>query len=153
MVTLEYIMPQRRIINVDAFTNEKLSDSFLVLVKAKRKNGFKNGWIAMDQNKALMRFALSDLKNNDRKVWAILLANVDYENHIHKTQMEMADELGMTRQAFWRSVDALVAEGIILKTQRQGRNQSLKLNPEYGWKGSTANHIVALDSFRKKEPA
>jgi hypothetical protein len=26
---------------------------------------------------------------------------------------------------------------------------SLKLNPEYGWKGSAKNHVVALDQLRK----
>ena len=42
---------------------------------------------------------------------------------------------------------------MIEKGPKIGRMVSLRLNPEYGWKGSAKNHVACLDQERKKRMA
>jgi hypothetical protein len=59
----------------------------------------------------------------------------------------------MSQPNFARGVSVLEKEGIILRGPKVGRQGSLKLNPQYGWKGTSKNHITALDDFRKNRKA
>ena len=59
----------------------------------------------------------------------------------------------MDRSNFNRAVKRLVERGVIEKGPKIGRMVSLRLNPEYGWKGSAKNHVACLDQERKKRMA
>ena len=56
----------------------------------------------------------------------------------------------MDRSNFNRAVKRLVERGVIEKGPKIGRMVSLRLNPEYGWKGSAKNHVACLDQERKE---
>jgi hypothetical protein len=45
----------------------------------------------------------------------------------------------------------LEKEGVIIRGPKIGRMVSFKLNPEYAWKGSARNHVVALDAERDRK--
>lgn len=145
-------MQQKRVIQFDAFTGEQIEGA-VAFFSPKRKNGFTKGWLAMDQTNSLRAFALAHLSNEDRKVWAIMMSYVDYENQITKSLSAMAGELGISRANFSRSLNHLCDEGVFLRQKENGRTVKIWLNPEYGWKGSAKNHVVALSDVRKnKEP-
>lgn len=143
---------QKRLYQVDAHTGE-VQDGYVAYISPKRKNGFQKGWIAMSQENALLEIAKSGFSGETLKVLLMMLAKVEYENFIVVSQTDMATELGMDRSQFNRALKILTENNIILRGPSVGRQGSLKLNPRYGWKGTGKNHIVALDSFRKKEPA
>ena len=137
-----------------------LDDGFIAYVVPKRKNGFEGRWLAMSQDAMLWlsRVAMGDLAKSgmgvgEFQVLMCLLGYVDYENHILTPQSEMAEKLGMDRSNFNRAVKRLVERGVIEKGPKIGRMVSLRLNPEYGWKGSAKNHVACLDQERKKRMA
>lgn len=150
----------RRLGQVDKDTGEVLDDGFIAYVVPKRKNGFEGRWLAMSQDAMLWlsRVAMGDLAKSgmgvgEFQVLMCLLGHVDYENHILTPQSEMAERLGMDRSNFNRAVKRLVERGVIEKGPKIGRMVSLRLNPEYGWKGTARNHVIALDQERKKRMA
>jgi hypothetical protein len=150
-------MAQKRLTQVDADTGEVMDDGFVAYVVPKRQNGFGGRWMAMSQDGMvwLSRGVLGQLaterklSGQDLGVFLCLLGHLDYENHILTPQSEMADKVGMHRSNFSRAISRLVEIGIVEKGPKIGRMVSLKLNPEYGWKGSAKNHVVALDQIRK----
>lgn len=150
-------MAQKRLTQVDADTGEVMDDGFVAYVVPKRQNGFGGRWMAMSQDGMvwLSRGVLGKLaterklSGQDLGVFLCLLGHLDYENHILTPQSEMAEKVGMLRSNFSRSISRLVEIGIVEKGPKIGRMVSLKLNPEYGWKGSAKNHVVALDQLRK----
>ena len=141
---------QKRLYQVDAHTGE-VQDGYVAYISPKRKNGFQKGWIAMAQENALLEIAKSGFNGETLRVLLMMLAKVEYENFIVVSQTDMANELGMGRSQFNRSLKILTDNNIILRGPSVGRQGSLKLNPHYGWKGTAKNHIIALDGARKKK--
>ena len=86
-------------------------------------------------------------------MFAKLLGRIDFENLMVVNQAELAKELGMHRQHVQRSIKRLIALGVILEGPKIGISRSYRLNPEFGWKGSARNHVIALDQERKKRMA
>lgn len=144
-------MTQKRLGQVDMETGEFLEEGFVAYVAPKRRNGFqKEGWIAMTQAvSALEKLANADLGDAARRVFFMLVAHLEHENFILTPQTEIAEKLKMDRGNFSKAMKKLEVEGVILRGPKIGRMTSFKLNPEYGWKGSAKNHIVALDQLRK----
>jgi DNA-binding MarR family transcriptional regulator len=139
---------QKRVLQYDAFTGEQIEGT-MAFFSPKRKNGFKTGWLAMEQVNALRAFANANFTNEDRRVWAILMSYVNFENLVDEQPSVMAEELGITRSNFTRSLNKLCDEGVFLRRKVNGRTVKIWLNPEYGWKGSSKNHIIALSDFRR----
>jgi len=142
-------MQTKRVVQYDAFTGEQIEGT-IAFFAPKRKNGFTKGWLAMEQVNALRAFAKAKLSNEDRRVWSIMMSYVGFENEITETPSYMADELGISRSNFARSLNHLCEEGIFIREKRNGRTIKMWLNPEYGWKGSAKGHVVALADVRKK---
>ena len=123
-----------------------------------KKNGFRR-FLSMNQEGLLnlSRNELSKLSSNDQlngtdySVLFCLLAHVDYENHILVSQTEMAKRIDMARSHFNKSLHKFIKLGIIEKGPRMGRILSLRLNPNFGWKGSSKNHVIELDEKRQKK--
>lgn len=151
-------MAQKKLTQVDAETGEVMEDGFVAYVVPKRQNGFKGRWMAMSQDGMvwLSREVMGELAKDrrlsgqDLGVLLCLLGHLDYENHILTPQAEMAEKVGIQRSNFSRSIRHLVELGIVEKGPKVGRMVSLKLNPEYGWKGSSKNHVVAMEAHRKE---
>jgi DNA-binding MarR family transcriptional regulator len=96
---------------------------------------------------AFLAFAQADLKNEDRKVWAIMMCYVDDAMEIRHPFSAMAEELGIRPSNFSRALNNLCDEGIFIRRKRNGRTVQIWLNTEYGL--NTKNHVVALDDARK----
>jgi hypothetical protein len=140
-------MTNRRINQFDEETGEILG-GFVAYIAPKRTNGFDR-WLAMAQNPLVM-IAQSDLDGADMKVLLMLMAKIDFENLIVLNQAELAREINMNRQHVQRSIKRLIKMGVLLEGQKVGTSRSYRLNPNYGWKGSAKNHVVALDAERKE---
>lgn len=138
-------MSSKRFIQIDAETGE-LEQGFVAYIAPKRKNGFsKEGWVAMAQGMAMVNLAKSTRMDGESlRVFLILCSHLEYENFILTPQTEMAEKIGMSKTNFSRALKKLLEEGVIEKGPKIGRMVSLKLNPEYGWKGSAKGHQHAL---------
>jgi biotin operon repressor len=146
----EFEMPQKRMGQYDSNTGEIMADGFLAYVVPKRKNGFGKDWVAMGQE-AVMLFAKSDLGADDFRVLMALIAKLDFENLLVLSQADLGREINMQRQHIQRSIKKLIAMGAVLEGPKIGINRSYRLNPNFGWKGSAKNHVVALDEYRKAQ--
>lgn len=101
---------------------------------------------------ALLKLATNsaNMTLSDLRVFHCLLAHVDHENFVLTSQAEMAEKIGMAKSHFNRSLKRLFEEGIFEKGPKVGRMVSIKFNPEFGWKGSAKNHVIALDKERRR---
>jgi len=141
---------QREVGSVDLETGEILPH-VLVAMQQKIPNGFAEGWVAMAQSAADL---FAGIKNTDdhRVLW-MLLAQLNFENDIRIEQSAIAEKLGMQRPNVSRSIKRLQELGIIVEGPKVGRSRTYKLNPAYGWKGSSANHQKALRTAEKAKAA
>lgn len=144
-------MAEKRVSSVDMDTGEIL-DYSLVAMQHKIPNGFAGGWLAMAQG-ALKMLAASDLRGDDLRVLLQLLAMLDFENLIQLEQTGIAADLGLQRQNVNRSIKRLIATGCLLEGPKIGRSRTYRLNPSYGWKGSSKNHHKALRTAEKAKAA
>lgn len=142
-------MARRSIGQIDMATGEVLGSGFVAYIAPKRINGFGKEWMAMSQSAAMM-LAKSDLGADDFRVFLTLVAKLDFENLLVLNQAELAREIEMQRQNVQRSIKRLVAVGVLLEGPRIGVSRSYRFNPNFGWKGSAKNHVVALDEERRK---
>jgi len=137
-------MAEKYMYQVDASTGEQLN-GFIAYIAPKKQNNFKR-WVAMSQDEnMIVQLASADLGDEARRVFFALLLNLEFENHILMPQSEIAKKIGMDRSHFNRGMKKLINEGIIIRGPKIGRMVSLKLNPNYGWKGQARKHQKALD--------
>lgn len=143
-------MARKRIGQIDLSTGEVLEGVFAYVVP-RRRNGFGKRWVAMAQSAAMI-FAQrrKELGEEGFAVLLMLIAKLDFENLLLLNQAEIAKQLGMHRQNVQRSIKKLIEMGALLPGPKVGVSRSYRLNPEFGWKGSSQNHVVALDEYRQK---
>ena len=144
-------MAEKRVSSVDLDTGEILEYS-LVAVQRKIPNGFAGGWLAMALD-ALDMLAASDLRGDDLRVLLALLGRLDFENLIQLEQVAIAERLGMQKPHVSRSIKRLIALGCLLEGPKIGRSRTYRLNPAYGWRGSSKNHHKALRTAEKAKAA
>jgi biotin operon repressor len=133
----------------DSETGERL-DGFVMYVAHRKVHAFGERWMAMAQNTAEL-LAHSDLGGAEFKIMFLLISKLDFENHLLINQSELAGEMGMHRQHVHKSIKRLVEVGVILEGPKFKQSRTYKLNPEFGWKGSTANHKKELAAQRTKK--
>jgi DNA-binding transcriptional ArsR family regulator len=141
---------QRELGSVDLETGEILPH-VLVAMQQKIPNGFTEGWMAM-ANSAADIFAGIKSTDDHRVLWQ-LLARLDFENNIRIEQTAIAEKLAMDKSQVSRAIKRLQEMGIINEGPKVGRSRTYKLNPAYGWKGSSANHQKALRVADKAKAA
>ena len=138
----------RRLKQVDEDTGEILEDGVFVYAPAPRRNGFRNGWVSMNQD------ALGIIKQftrvEDFRVLMALLERLDFENLIQVSQADIARDLKMDRAQVNRAIKRLIAADAIIEGPKIGISKSYRLNPNFGWKGSAKNHNKALHEERKR---
>ncbi len=127
---------------IDVDTGEVVAYS-LVAVPKKLHNAFSGGWLAMAQD-AMIRMAKEIKSLDDFRVLHALLGRLDFENLIQVPQVEIANQLDMKRPNVSRSIKRLLGLGILLQGPKIGTSRTYRLNPNYGWKGSSKNHHKAL---------
>ena len=81
------------------------------------------------------------------KLLLFLFGHLDYENFIHISQKEMAQELGMTQSSISRAMSLLCRKYIVELAPKTGRTKCYRLNPHFGWKGKVTN----LNEARKNQ--
>ena len=124
-------------------TGEIMEGAVLGMFFPKRQNGFGTGWVAMAQN-AMMELARSDLGAQDWRVFAAVVARLDFENFLLLTIADLAKEIGMQRSHASDSIAKLERLGVLIRGPKAGRSSTFRLNPSFGWKGSATNHQKAL---------
>ena len=141
---------ERRLEQVDPLTGEIL-EGFVAYIAPKKVNGFGKRWFAMAQDALMVLKQFTRVE--DFRVLMALLERLDYENLITASQAEIARDLGMERAQVNRAVKRLTEAGAILEGPKVGISRTYRLNPNFGWKGSAKNHVVAIDKDRKSRMA
>lgn len=147
-------MRKKKTVQIDSETGEVLGGSFVYVELGKNKNYFTEGWMAMAQ-KAAELFAKhrKDLGEEGFAVLFMLIAKLDFENHILLNQAELGREIGMLRQNVQLAIKRLIDLGALIEGPKKGQNRSYKLNPEFGWKGSVQNHTKAVANHKQRMKA
>jgi DNA-binding IclR family transcriptional regulator len=81
------------------------------------------------------------------------MARLDFDNLVSLEQTVVAEKLGMHKQSVNRSIKRLVELGCLLEGPKIGRSRTYRLNPSYGWKGSSKNHHETLRTDEKARMA
>jgi predicted transcriptional regulator len=96
---------------------------------------------------ALMQFK----RVEDYRVLFALLERMDFENFIHASQADIANELEMHKSSVNRAIKRLIAAEVVTEGPKIGINRTYRLNPNFGWKGSVSNHKKAVsDQMRQR---
>lgn len=133
---------------VDVKTGE-VSEGLLLWIPQKHRSLFsKEGFVTMSQE-ATMSIVKAGLGYEAVQVFLAVVSRLDMENWINLNQSALAGEIGMKRENFNRAIKKLISEGVLLVGPKVGRNGTYRLNPQYGWKGSTRNHVIALSDHMK----
>ena len=129
---------------VDLNTGDVKDGVFVYCPKKQHSLFSREGFVMMSQLRSDM-LANSDLGLVDFRVLMKLIAILDMDNLIAINQTELANEMGLQRPNFSRSIKKLLSEEIIIEGAKLGQHKSYRLNAYYGWKGSTENHADALE--------
>lgn len=92
----------------------------------------------MNQDAMLQAIARSSLGAEAYKVFFAMCSKLDFENLIAVEQKELAEQIGMLKQNFSRGLKNLISEGVIEPGPVVSGRKTYRLNPQYGWKGTTA---------------
>ena len=95
-------------------------------------------------NQDALKILAKELTGEQFKVLMMMLSDLDYENFIQIAQADIADALNMQKTHVSRSVRALLDIGVILEGPKVGRSKTYRLNEQFGWKGTVANHRKAI---------
>jgi hypothetical protein len=120
--------------------------------KPGRFSGFQGGFCMVGQDPAEI-LALSDLTGVDLKVFLLLIKQLDFENLLVVNQAELAGKLGTQRQNIQRSLKKLIELEVLLEGPKKEKFRTYRLNPYVGWKGTSENHVLALNDYRQKLPS
>lgn len=130
----------QRFTQINPVTGEVV-DGFVAIVRPKPKSDFQRHFT---MNQETLFSIANDLNHDQTRVFLALLSYLDYENFIQVPQVEIAEKLSMQKQNVNRAIRSLIGLGIIFDGPKVGRSKSFRLNPNYGWKGSSTNHRKAL---------
>ena len=114
---------------------------FIAVIRPKQKSSFQRHFT---MNQDALKILAKELTGEQFKVLMLMLADLDYENFIQVAQADIADTLGMQKTHVSRSVRALLEVGVIFEGPKVGRSKTYRLNEQFGWKGTVANHRKAL---------
>jgi hypothetical protein len=126
---------QRRLGTVDVDTGEVL-DGVAVFVGQRAPHSYGDRWMQMSQDALTVIARDQDLTLVDHRVFASLNARLDFENWLAVSQASVARELDLDPAQVSRSLSKLRRKRILLDGPKIGRSRTLRLNPQFGWKGS-----------------
>lgn len=132
---------RRNLATIDLDTGEFV-EGMPVWTPPKGKLRFKM-WLAVN-NEVWDRLIEDKFDGNTLRVWMALLMNCTWQNKIPVSQREMAEQIGMDSANFSRYVNRLADAGLVIKTNKEGRQQRLELSLHYVWKGKAKEHSKAL---------
>jgi hypothetical protein len=126
---------QRRLGTVDVDTGE-LVEGVTVFVGQRAPHSYGDRWMQMSQDALTVIARDQDLTLVDHRVFASLNARLDFENWLAVSQASVARELDLDPAQVSRSLSKLRRKRILLDGPKIGRSRTLRLNPQFGWKGS-----------------
>ena len=139
----------RDLIVTDRNTGEVL-DRLPVYCPQKAHSLFSNeGFVNVAQLAAAKSLAKLKLEGIPHRVLWQIISELGMNNYVILNQSESAREMGIDRSSFNRALKQLIAENIILEEfkKEQSKTKIYRLNPNYGWKGNTKDHIEALENY------
>lgn len=131
----------------DNKTGEVL-DRLPIYCPKKLHSSFSTRGFSSVAHDALIMLAESDLDGVTIKVLIRLIASMGMENLIAVNQSELAKGMGLHKSNFSKAVRTLLEREIIIEnSEKIGRTKTYRLNPNYAWRGSTKNHIEAIENY------
>lgn len=79
-----------------------------------------------------------------------LLSELDFHNALQVSPSDIARKIDMYRPNVVKAINRLVEIGVLIEGTKVGMNRTYRLNPEFGWKGSSVDHHLALRARMKK---
>jgi DNA-binding transcriptional ArsR family regulator len=135
---------QRTVRQIDTETGEVLDDGTLVYVPHRAR--IKEAWMMTFQDGMLALAKDRDLNGETWRVFACLVAKLDFENFIHIGQVDICNELEMKAPNVSRAIARLRTKGILIEGPTVGRSRTYRLSPAIAWKGRVTN----LERARKR---
>lgn len=114
---------------------------FVAVIRPKQKSSFQRHFT---MNQDALKILAKELTGEQFKVLMLMLSDLDYENFIQIAQADIAETLEMQKTNVSRAVRALLDVGVIFEGPKVGRSKTYRLNEQFGWKGTVANHKKAL---------
>jgi predicted transcriptional regulator len=139
----------RNLGTIDLDTGEILEGKSIYCPPKQRSLFSTEGYVAMSQE-AMKMIANSQLDGVAMRVLFRIGAELDMDNFLNLNQAQIAEEMGIKTSNFSRAIKDLIKEGILIEGSKIGRTKTYRFNPNYGWKGSTKNHVIALEEHMKK---
>ncbi|MGL5037750.1 MAG: hypothetical protein ACRC6F_08460 [Aeromonas sp.] len=121
--------------------NGEIVGGFVAVIRPKQKSPFERHF-TMNQT-ALLTIA-NELNHDQTRVLMAMLSDLDYENYIQISQVDIANALSMQKSHVSRAIKHLVEFGILEEGPKVGRSKTYILNRQFGWKGSVSNHKKAM---------
>ena len=128
----------------DTYTGEKYG--FPVIV-GRKINPYSQGWVMNSQEGMRILAKDKDIKAETHRVLWFIGGILDFENWVHISITEIAQELDMQRSSVSRAIKLLEKKEIILRGPKVGRSHTFMLNPYFGWKGKVKN----LEKYREEK--
>lgn len=120
----------------------------LIFVPTRWQNGFREGWFAMSTD-GIQALAASNMGAEDWKTFAILSANLDWENYVQVNQAELAKQVGLKPSNFSRSLRKLIEMDVLRPGPKVGRQRTFIMSPIHVWRGKPKAHIISLNEWKK----
>lgn len=135
---------QRYLKQIDCNTGEVMDGGTLVYMPQRIR--LREGWFMTFQESLVELAKDREITGRSWRVLAILMAKLDFENYIHISQAQIADELELQPSNVSQAIAKLIKKGVILRGPRVGRVATFRLSPSIGWKGRVTN----LQQARKR---
>lgn len=127
----------------------EVEEGTLIWVPKKEQSQFGTRWFKMAQD-TLTRV------NAERKtlglegivVFNALMARLDFQNFIHVSQSDIAEELEMKPSNVSRAVKRLVDLGFVRTGPKVGRSFTYQLHPSLVWKGRDKQHFSGIQAAK-----
>lgn len=118
-----------------------------VVMKRKQK---RRGSFIIASSENLFGLAKLNLPGEAWKVLIAVLAGMEFENVLLRSHADLADQVGITKQQFSRSLKRLLDEGIVYWDFTKGK-KLLVVDPSIAFKGSVENQSRRITEKLKGE--
>lgn len=107
--------------------------------------GFQDGFLEIAKKK---------MGGEATNVFLFLLGQIEYDNLLIISQIEIARELGMKKQNVSRAIKVLIKNEVLeINDPQRKRRQRFKLNDKFAWKGKLNKTLKSAPKrYEKKAP-
>ena len=109
----------------------------------KKPNAFSNGWLSVSQT---FTASLVDmpLYGSEMRVLLVIFSLLGYHNNIIPSQADIGAMVGMRRQRVNAIIGKFKRLGIIEIYTPPGQQRTLRVNPDFAWRGSGRSHQITI---------